>query len=123
VDGSEGTYIGEIGYHIGLRTDRGCRADLGYFIRQPYWNRGITTEAAKAVIRDAFQERDVTRMTAGCLAENVASERVLFKLGFTKEATLRCHQFHEGAWKDRVEYGLLRTDDLDASSGRPLGRS
>jgi [ribosomal protein S5]-alanine N-acetyltransferase len=118
VNRSDGTYIGEIGYRINLRTDRGCRADLGYFIRKPYWRRGIITEAGHAVLRDAFEERDIRKMTAGCLAENVASERVLLKLGFAKEAALRCHQFHEGTWKDRVEYGLLRTDSLDAS-GRP----
>ena len=108
VDRADGAYIGEIGYHVSLRTELGCRADLGYFIRKQYWNRGIVTEAARAVVADAFEERDVWKMTAGCLAENVASERVLSKVGFTKEAALRRHQFHEGVWKDRVEYGLVR---------------
>lgn len=107
VDRVDGSYIGEIGYQINQRTERGCRADLGYFIRKQHWNRGIVTEAARAVLVDAFQEREVWKMTAGCLAENAASERVLTKLGFTKEADLRRHQFHEGEWKDRVEYGLL----------------
>lgn len=108
VDRSDGAYIGEIGYHVSLRTELGCRADLGYFTRKQYWNRGIVTEAVRAVLADAFEERDIWKMTSGCLAENVASERVLIKAGFTKEGELRRHQFHEGAWKDRVEYGLVR---------------
>jgi RimJ/RimL family protein N-acetyltransferase len=110
VDRAARDYIGEIGYRITRRTDRDCTADLGYFIRRGYWNRGIATEAAQAVLVDAFDNRHVHKMTAGCLVENGASERVLLKLGFAKEATLRRHQFHEGVWKDRVEFALLRAE-------------
>ena len=46
-------------------------------------------------------------MTAGCFIENIASERVMIKSEMQKEAVHRSHQWHEGCWKDRVEYGIV----------------
>jgi [ribosomal protein S5]-alanine N-acetyltransferase len=103
-------YIGEIGYTINLQTIQGNRADLGYFIIKRYWNNGYITEAGKAVIKDAFENRDTHKMTAGCFRENVASEKVMINLGFVREAEFRNHTFLDNCWKDRVQYGLTKED-------------
>jgi ribosomal-protein-alanine N-acetyltransferase len=80
---------------------------LGYFLLPDYWGKGYATEAAKAVIRFAFGSCGVHKLTASCLMENIASERVMIKSGLQKEAVRRSHQWHDGGWKDRVEYGIV----------------
>ncbi len=110
IDKAGGAYIGAIGYEVEEWTADGAVAELGYFIKPAYWKQGIVTEAGEAVLAYAFTEGSVAKMTAGCLAENSASERIMQKLGMTKEAHFRLHQWHEGQWKDRLAYGLRRED-------------
>ena len=110
VDRRTGEYIGEIGYTVTVRTPQGSIAGLGYFIKPQFWGKGITTEAARAVLRYAFEEGGVVKMECGCIRDNGASQAVMIKLGMMKEADLRKHVWHDGALRDRVEYGMLRED-------------
>jgi [ribosomal protein S5]-alanine N-acetyltransferase len=57
-------------------------ADLGYWFDEPWWGGGYATEAASALLRFAFQDLKLTRITAGHAADNPASGKVLAKLGF-----------------------------------------
>lgn len=107
---SSGRYVGEIGFTVLERRSAGSRADLGYFILPEFRGKGFVTEAGRAVVDFAFGEAGVFKMVTGCLAENGPSERVMRKIGFTKEGALRRQQWHEGTWKDRLVYGLLRED-------------
>ena len=106
-------FIGEIGYDVNRFTDVGKLVGVGYFIHDKYWGKGYTTEALREVIRFAFEENDVYRIEAGCLKENIASERVMQKCGLTKEADLKEYQWHDGKLKDRVLYRLLRSEWLE----------
>lgn len=103
-------YIGEIGFTILRAETTGGIANLGYFILPEHWGYGYVTEAASAVLNFAFQRLNLHKITTGCLAENVASERVMIKCGMVKEAEYKAHVFHENTWKDRVEYRLLRSE-------------
>jgi [ribosomal protein S5]-alanine N-acetyltransferase len=103
-------YIGAIGYEVEQKGPMGTLVELGYFIKHEFWNMGIVTETAKRVIEYAFLENNVHKVFAGCLKENKGSENVMIKLGMKKEAELKKHQFHEGEWKDRLIYGLLKED-------------
>lgn len=105
-------FIGEIGYGVNQFTDLGKLVGVGYFVHDKYWGKGYTTEALREVIRFAFEENGVYRIEAGCLKENIASERVLLKCGFTKEAELKEYQWHNDMLKDRVLYRLLRSEWL-----------
>jgi ribosomal-protein-alanine N-acetyltransferase len=105
-----GRYVGEIGFTLVERRPAGARADLGYFLLSEFRGKGYATEAGRSVVAFAFAEAGVWKLQTGCLKENAASERVMRKLGFRKEGELRLHQWHEGAWKDRLVYGLLATD-------------
>lgn len=107
---SSGRYVGEIGFTVVERRPAGARADLGYFLLREFRGKGYATEAGRSVVAFAFAEAGVWKLQTGCLKENAASERVMRKLGFRKEGELRLHQWHEGAWKDRLVYGLLATD-------------
>ena len=68
---------------VGLRAQGPGAASLGYWIGQPYWNRGYATEAARAAVAHALAH-GVTRIEAGYFAENPASGRVLARLGFVE---------------------------------------
>jgi [ribosomal protein S5]-alanine N-acetyltransferase len=86
------------------------RADLGYWIGAPYWNKGFATEAARAVLDFGFSRTQFHRIVAQRFAFNVASERVLEKLGFAQEGILRQERHKDGRFHDVVTYGLLRDE-------------
>jgi ribosomal-protein-alanine N-acetyltransferase len=103
-------FIGEIGYTVIKNTPYGKLVDLGYFIKERYWNKGYVTEALKRVVEFAFEEDNVYRISTGCVKENVGSERVMQKNGFIKEAEYKEYVLHEGKLKDRVVYRLLKNE-------------
>jgi ribosomal-protein-alanine N-acetyltransferase len=71
------------------------------------------TEAFREVIRFAFEDDGVYRISTGCLSENRASERVMQKCGLIKEADYKSFVWHDGRMKDRVEYRMLRDEWSD----------
>ncbi len=77
----------------------GCRVrehvvDIGYVMSRSYWNRGYTTEAAKAILDWASNLEFVYRVWAVCDVENKASSRVLEKIGMQREGILRRYIVH-----------------------------
>jgi len=92
----------------------GKLVDLGYFTYTHCWNKGYTTEAVQALLHFAFTQDGVCRMSAGCLRENIGSERVMQKCGFIKEAEFKQYAWHDGKLKDRVVYRLLKEEWLAA---------
>lgn len=102
--------VGGIGYTVEADTPVGKLVHLGYFTYPAFWGRGYTTEALAAVLRYAFTQNGVYRVTTGCLAENRGSERVMQKNGLIKEAEHVDYEWHDGKMKTRLEYRLLRRD-------------
>ena len=98
---------------IGLRID-GCfnKAELGYWVGKPFWNRGYATEATTAVLTFGFNELQLNRIHAAHLARNPASGRVMQKSGMILEGTARHDTMKWGKYEDLVSYGLLREDWL-----------
>jgi len=109
-DKDTGSFIGTTGYTVNKTTPIGNLVGLGYFILPEYHNRGYMTEAVNEVIRFAFEDNDVCRINTGCLTENRASERVMQKCGFIKEAEYKSYTWHDGRMKNRVEYRLLKDE-------------
>jgi ribosomal-protein-alanine N-acetyltransferase len=105
-----GSFIGTTGYTVTKTTPLGKSVGMGYFILPEYHNQGFMTEAVNEVIRFAFEEDNVYRIELGCLTENRASERVMQKCGFIKEAERKSYTWHDGRIKDRVEYRLLKDE-------------
>jgi len=108
--GDTGVFIGTVGYTVTQATPLGKLVGAGYFILPEYHGLGIMTEALGEVIRFAFEDDGVYRISTGCLAENRASERVMQKCGLIKEAEYKSFVWHDGRMKDRVEYRLLRDE-------------
>lgn len=67
----------------------GHKAEIGYFIHRGHWGKGLATAAARAVVEWAISEPGIQRVWATCDHENIASIRVLEKVGMEKEGTLR----------------------------------
>jgi RimJ/RimL family protein N-acetyltransferase len=75
-------FMGAAGYRF-VECGAGETApEIGYWIGEPYWNRGYATEAVRAVIDHAFTEGELSALAGGCRVTNTASRRVLEKCGF-----------------------------------------
>jgi RimJ/RimL family protein N-acetyltransferase len=90
---------------LGLTGHRA--ADLGYAIRHDSWGRGYATEAAQMMVTFGFGQLQLHRISAACGPDNVASQRVIEKLGMVYEGRTRHHVFTNGAWRDSLIYAVL----------------
>lgn len=83
-------------------------AELGYWLAEAYWGRGIMTEAVRRICREAFARFDIVRIFAEPFDSNLGSRRVLEKAGFTYEGTMRNGVFKNGRVLSYRVYSLLR---------------
>lgn len=83
-------------------------AELGYYIAEEYWGKGITTEAVKQICDYVFSMSDIIRIYAEPFAYNTASCRVLEKSGFQYEGTLRKNAVKNGKVLDMKIYSKIR---------------
>ena len=83
-------------------------AEIGYWLGETYWNRGITTRAVQAVSDHIFTHYDIIRLYAGIFEHNLASARVLEKAGYTFEARLRQNVTKDGKVLDELIYARLK---------------
>jgi len=105
----DGKVVGSIG--IFRQTNIHSRtAELGYYLAEEFWGRGVMTEAVQKICRFVFENTDILRIFAEPFAENIASCRVLEKAGFKKEGILRQNAVKNGEIKDMVIYSRLKTD-------------
>jgi len=101
--------IGGIGLEIGRDVHR-FTAELGYWLGEPFWGRGIATEAVRRFTAWAFENLEVYRIYANVFQGNLASSRVLEKAGFQQEACLRASVFKDGRILDQWLYAKIRDD-------------
>lgn len=90
---------------------RGHKADFGYALSRAYWGRGLATEAARAVINEAFRLPGMARVWATCSLENIGSRRVLEKAGLEREGVLRAwcvRPQKAGIVEDSYCYSIVR---------------
>jgi RimJ/RimL family protein N-acetyltransferase len=102
-----GEAVGGIG--LDLQGDVFRRtAEIGIWLGEAYWGRGIATEAVRALTEYAFTHFDVCRIFAGAFEWNPASARVLEKAGYTFEGRLRKSVTKDGQTIDQMLYAILR---------------
>lgn len=85
----------------------GYRAELGFDLARPYWGRGLMREALCAVLAYGFERLDLNRMEALVMPGNEASVRLLRRLGFQEEGTLREYAFFKERFHDLRCFSLL----------------
>ena len=107
-----GMLIGTCGFNSWSGKMR--NATIGYDLMPEYWNKRITTEAVSEIIGAAFFGLlpcgPLHRIQADTIPGNIASEKVLLKLGFKEEGTRRECLYLRGAYHDMKGFGLLRTE-------------
>ena len=103
----DGTALGSIGAfrqgNIHCRT-----AELGYYLDERYWGKGIMTVAVRQLCEKVFNETDILRIYAEPFAYNIGSRRVLEKAGFILEGILKNNAVKNGRVLDMAMYSLTR---------------
>jgi [ribosomal protein S5]-alanine N-acetyltransferase len=86
------------------------RAEISYKTHLNFWGKGYTTEALAKLIQYGFEDLGLHRIHAGCAVDNIASVRVLEKVGMQREGRLRQNLPLKTGWSDNFEYSILETD-------------
>ncbi|MGH1518770.1 GNAT family N-acetyltransferase [Chryseobacterium sp. JK1] len=100
----EGHLMGAIGLHD--REDD--KAELGYWMGIPYWNKGFVTEAAKAIVDFGFKDLGCNKIYATHFLHNPASGRIMEKIGMKQEAILKQHAKKDGTYHDLAMYSIFK---------------
>jgi RimJ/RimL family protein N-acetyltransferase len=102
----DGEAAGAIGYVVGTDVER-YSAEIGYWLGEAYWGRGIATEALTLVSDHVFRSANLLRLFALPFADNRASIRVLEKAGYVREAILKSSSVKHGAPRDQALYARV----------------
>ncbi len=105
----EGSAVGGIGFALQEDVNR-VTAEIGYWLGENFWGRGITTAALRAVTRYAFENFDLCRLYASVFEWNRASCRVLEKAGYFCEGTMKQSAIKDGRTIDQFLYAITRGD-------------
>jgi RimJ/RimL family protein N-acetyltransferase len=103
----DGAAAGGIGYVPHGDVER-FSAEFGYWLAEPYWNRGIMTAVVGDFVEFVRTATDIVRLYAGIFAFNGASGRVLEKAGFRRVGTLEKAAFKNGRFVDKILYELVK---------------
>ncbi|HMD35838.1 MAG TPA: GNAT family N-acetyltransferase [Vicinamibacterales bacterium] len=101
----DGEAVGGIGFVLHPDVER-VSAEIGYWLAEPFWGRGIATEALVAVTAHAIKMHGLTRVYAVPFAWNAASCRVLEKAGYVLEGRLRKSAIKDGKVTDQLQYAF-----------------
>lgn len=100
-------FIGGIGLHIDKINNK---AELGYWIAEPFWNNGFASEAGEEILNYGFNALKLNKIFATYFLFNPSSERVLQKIGMNKEADLKAHYLKNEKYEDVGQYYLLKNE-------------
>ena len=117
----QGHAVGAIGFVLQKDVDR-VSAEIVYWLGEPFWGRGITSEALVVVTRHAVEKHGLTRLFAVPFAANVASCRVLEKAGYTLEGRLRRSAIKDGKIVDQLMYSFIAPEAPEDAGPRPRAR-
>ena len=101
-----GEAVGSVGFVLRHDVER-VSAEIGYWLAEPFWGRGIAMEALRAVTEYVVATHALTRIYALPFAGNAASCRVLEKAGYTLEARLRRSAIKNGVVTDQFQYAFI----------------
>src|SRR4051812_8587645 len=105
----DGDAAGAIGFVVGTDVER-FSAEIGYWLGEAHWGRGITTEALMLVTDYVFRSANLLRLFALPFADNRGSIRVLEKAGYVREAILKSSSVKYGTPRDQALYARVNPD-------------
>lgn len=104
-----GEAIGGIGLHPQNDIQR-KNAELGYWLGEPFWGKGIMSQAIKQIVNFGFQSYDIDRIFARPFGSNTASQRILERNHFQLEARFQKTFFKNNQFEDELIYAIRRTN-------------
>lgn len=104
----EGEAAGGIGLHPQTDIYR-KNAEMGYWLAEPFWGKGIMSQAVKQMIQYGFENLDINRIYARPFGPNTGSQKVLEKAGFTLDARLEKTFYKNGEFLDELIYSVRRS--------------
>jgi ribosomal-protein-alanine N-acetyltransferase len=102
-----GEAVGSIGIHPQDDIHR-LNAELGYWLAEPFWGKGIITNAVKQIVKYTFDHTDIERIFARPFGTNIASQKVLEKNKFRLEGRYEKTIIKNGELKDELIYAIRR---------------
>lgn len=102
--------VGLEGLVFQLRAWRVDRGELGYWLAPPLWGQGFVTEAARAAVEFGFGPLGLHKIVAHHVAENIASQRVIEKLGFRRTGQSDDEVWRDGRWWTAVHHELTAAE-------------
>jgi len=96
------------------QPDIQCKnAEIGYWLAEPFWGKGIITNAIQQIIQYGFATWEINRIYARPFGKNTASQKALIKAGFHLEATLEKTFYKFGEYHDECIYAIRRHDKIE----------
>ncbi len=106
-DKNTNQFIGGIGLTVNVEHHR---AELGYWLAEPFWNKGLTTEAVTEVLKFGFEVLNLNKIMAVYIDINTASGKVLEKSKMIKEAEMKDHDIKDGVFVNLIQYRLTNKE-------------
>jgi RimJ/RimL family protein N-acetyltransferase len=106
---------------LSLRSREHRQGEIGFMFHPTHQGHGYATEAGAAVLRVGFETLGLHRIAGSCDARNVASARLMERLGMRLEATLRETEYVKGVWCDELIYAMLADEWQDRASASVAG--
>jgi RimJ/RimL family protein N-acetyltransferase len=103
-------FIGGIGLHLQRRYDR---AEIGYWVAEPFWNKGYCSEATGLILDYGFKKLKLHKIIATHLVSNLASGKVMINNGMIKESELKDHYKKDKEYRSVIQYRMTK-DEYDA---------
>lgn len=98
---------------INIRDFQNREGEIGYIVNPDYWGKGIATETAKLLIEFGFCQLNLHRIFATCDPRNMASAKILKKIGMIQEGRIREDLLLETGWRDSFLYSILEHEWLE----------
>ncbi|WP_175989228.1 GNAT family N-acetyltransferase [Bacillus sp. Marseille-Q1617] len=95
---------------LNIRDYHHRSGEIGYIVHPDLWGKGVATEAAKLLIEVGFKHFHLHRIQATCDPNNIASFKVLEKIGMKKEGVLRENLLINSGWRDSAIYSVLENE-------------
>jgi len=105
---AEPAFIGLIALNLAAANYK--KGKVWLKLHSNHWNKGYATEALKELLKFGFRELQLHRIEAGCAVENIASKKVIEKVGMLQEGLFRAHLPIRGKWVDNYEFAILDTE-------------
>lgn len=105
----DGSFAGMIGAFPQTDVNK-YTAEIGYWLGEPYWGKGVMTEAIRLKCKQVFETTEINRIFAAVFGFNKASAKTLEKNGFQFEGVAREAVFKDGEFYDELRYGLLKKE-------------